>query len=95
MEFDWKLVGRRLLDSDQLITDIDRDEKNEQNKREGMLMLWQSRKGSMATYKVLVEIFQKLNYNRLAEDLSKKYNTEGRLNVIDHNETHNETADEN
>ena len=70
-DFDWKPVGRRLLESEQNITDILRDEPNEQNRREKMLMMWQSQKGSSATYRVLAEAFQKLRYGNIAEKVKE------------------------
>ena len=66
-DFDWKPVGRRLLESEQIITDIHREEPNEQNRREKMLMMWQSQKGSSATYSVLAEAFEKLRNSKIAE----------------------------
>ena len=67
LDFDWKPVGRRLLESEQNITDILHDEPNEQNRREKMLMMWQSQKGSLATYRALAETFEKLRYSNIVQ----------------------------
>ena len=83
--FDWKTVGRRLLLSDQSIIDIDRDEKNEQNKRDKLLTTWHQQKGPKATYQVLMDTFQELNENSLVEDLkalTKECNTGGMLMLL-------------
>ena len=69
--FDWRRVGRRLLASQQNITDICRDEPDEQNRREAMLMMWQSQKGSSATYSVLAETFETLGYGEIAEKVKE------------------------
>ena len=71
LDFDWKPVGRRLLESEQNITDILHDEPNEQNRREKMLMMWQSQKGSSATYRLLAETFEKLGYGKIAEKVKE------------------------
>ena len=80
-EFDWRCVGRRLLDSDQAITDIDNDKPNEQNKRDEILISWHHKKGSKATYSVLMETFEVLKYGELAEKVKQliEGNTGGRL----------------
>ncbi|KAL5505335.1 hypothetical protein EMCRGX_G006750 [Ephydatia muelleri] len=45
LAFDWKSVGRRLLNSEQNIEDISRNEPSEENRREKMLMMWRAQKG--------------------------------------------------
>ena len=70
-DFDWKRVGRRLLESEQNITDICRDESDEPNRRDKMLMMWQSQKGSSATYSVLAETFEKLGYSKIVQRLKE------------------------
>ncbi|KAL5505377.1 hypothetical protein EMCRGX_G006799 [Ephydatia muelleri] len=65
--FDWRRVGRRLLASQQNITDICREEPDEPNRREAVLMKWQSQKGSSATYSVLAEAFKTIGYGDIAE----------------------------
>ncbi|KAL5469233.1 hypothetical protein EMCRGX_G030458 [Ephydatia muelleri] len=70
-DFDWRCVGRRLLDSDQAITDIDNDKPNEQNKRDEILISWHHKKGSKATYSVLMETFEVLKYGELAEKVKQ------------------------
>ena len=69
--FDWRRVGRRLLGSPQNITDIDHDQPDEPNRRETMLMVWKSQKGSSATYRVLAETFEKLQYGLIAEKVKE------------------------
>eukprot|EP00731_Ephydatia_muelleri_P004097 Em0002g273a len=59
LKFDWKRVGNRLLD-DQDVIDIDREEHEEQNKREKMLLKWLQQKGGSATYRRLVEVLEVL-----------------------------------
>ena len=64
-------VGRRLLKSTQSITDIGRDQPDEPNRRETVLMMWQSQKGSSATYRLLAETFEKLGYRKIAEKVKE------------------------
>ena len=71
LDFDWRRVGRRLLDSEQNITDIGRDQPDEQNRRETMLMLWHSQRGKAATYRVLADKFRQLKYGHIAEQVEK------------------------
>ena len=71
LDFDWRRVGRRLLQSEQYITDIHRDQPDEPNRREKMLMIWQSQKGSSATYRVLASTFQTLQYGAIAEKVKE------------------------
>ena len=66
LSFDWKSIGKRLLD-DQRVDDIDREEHGEQNKREKMLTTWLQRDGCKATYRRLVEILKELKLNKTAE----------------------------
>ena len=85
--FDWKTVGRRLLESEKNITDILIDEQSEQNKKEAVLIMWQRQKGSSATYRVLAETFQKLNYGNTEEKVkemwSKRSNDGGSVHSTD------------
>ena len=71
LDFDWRRVGRRLLESEQNITDIRINEPDEQNRREKVLIMWQSQKGSSATYRVLAEKFEKLKYGNIAEKVKE------------------------
>ena len=64
-------VGRRLLKSTQSITDIGRDQPDEPNRSETVLMMWQSQKGSSATYRLLAETFEKLGYGKIAEKVKE------------------------
>ena len=70
-DFDWMKVGRRLLVSEQNITDIGRDEPNESNRRDAVLMMWQRQKGSSATYRVLAETFEQLQYCEIAKKVKE------------------------
>ena len=69
-KFDWKVVGRRLLDP-QDIDDIDRDERSEQSKRDTMLLRWKELKGSCATYKALMGVFEEIGNHHGAEMVKK------------------------
>ena len=71
LAFDWKRVGRRLLDSEQNIEDIGRNEPSEENRREKMLMVWREQKGSAATYRVLIQAFDKIGNGRLVEKVTE------------------------
>eukprot|EP00731_Ephydatia_muelleri_P005504 Em0002g1680a len=71
LAFDWKSVGRRLLNSEQNIEDISRNEPSEENRREKMLMMWRAQKGSAATYRVLIQVFEKIGNGRLAQVVTK------------------------
>ena len=64
-------VGRRLLKSTQSITDIGRYQPDEPNRRETVLMMWQSQMGSSATYRLLAETFEKLGYGKIAEKVKE------------------------
>ena len=71
LDYDWKRVGRHLLESEQNIIDIFRDEPDEPNRRQKVLIVWKSQKGSSATYRVLAETFEKLQYGLIAEKVKK------------------------
>ena len=64
--FDWKVVGRRLLDL-QAIDDIDREERSELSKRDKMFEKWKEMKGSRATYRALMEVFEEVGNHQAAE----------------------------
>ena len=68
--FDWKAIGKRLIGS-QAIRDIDREEDSEQNKRDRMLDSWLERKGSTATYRVLVDTLKDIRNTKAAEAVQK------------------------
>ena len=73
-EFDWKRVGRRLL-SDQKVMDIDREGRNEGEKRENMLQEWKRTKSRDATYQALVKVLRDMENNATAdrvEELERK-----------------------
>ena len=71
LNYDWRRVGRHLLESEQNITDIFRDEPDEPNRRQKVLMVWKSQKGSSATYRVLAETLEELQYGDIAEKVKK------------------------
>ena len=77
-----KTLGRLLLTSRQDVTDIDREEHGEQNKRNRMLSLWHQQQGSRATYRHLVEVIEELGNVKTAEDVKKLMN-KGRSYVCD------------
>ena len=70
-DFDWKVVGRRLLGEAKYVRDIDVEEETEQRKRDRMLDKWSEIKGPLATYGAILEIFENLS-NRKAADGVKK-----------------------
>eukprot|EP00731_Ephydatia_muelleri_P005233 Em0002g1409a len=64
--FDWKLVGNRLL-TPQSVTDISRDESDEANRRDKMLITWLQQDGAKATYARLVEVLKDVGRTDTAE----------------------------
>ena len=77
LKFDWKRVGNRLLD-DQDVIDIDREEHEEQNKREKMLLKWLQQKGGRATYRRLVEVLEVLKCKETAEAVTRLVMDDGK-----------------
>ena len=66
--FNWRVVGRRLLmDRPQTIEDIDREERSEDVKRDKMFEKWKEMKGSSATYRALMEVFEEIGNHQAAE----------------------------
>ena len=66
--FDWRVVGRRLLfDRPQTVADIDREDKSEEVKRDKMFEKWKEMKGSRATYRALMEVFEDAGNHQGAE----------------------------
>ena len=66
--FDWRVVGRRLLiDRPQTVEDIDREDKSEEVKRDKMFEKWKELKGSRATYRTLMEVFEDAGNHQAAE----------------------------
>ena len=79
--FDWRLVGRRLL-GDQKVRDIDREGRSasEREKRENMLLKWKETKARDATYRALVKVLRDLDNNATAdrvEELEEKRIAQG------------------
>eukprot|EP00731_Ephydatia_muelleri_P002801 Em0001g2801a len=60
VSFNWKLIGRRLVGI-KTVQDIDRKEEQcEQEKRDEMFEKWIEMKGSKATYRVLIDVFEEV-----------------------------------
>ena len=66
LQFDWKILGRRLLNTEQDVKDIDRDEKEEQHKRDKVLLKWKDQQPG-ATYRKLTDIFRELKNKDTAD----------------------------
>ena len=67
LQFDWKSLGRLLLNTEQDIKDIDHEEKEEQHKREKVLLKWKEQKGSSATYQKLFDTVKEIGNKDTAE----------------------------
>ena len=67
LQFDWKSLGRQLLNTEQDIKDIDHEEKEEQHKREKVLLKWKEQKGSGATYQKLFDTVKEIGNKDTAE----------------------------
>ena len=65
--FDWKVVCRRLLEDYQACEDIDCEERSEQSKRDRMFQKWKEMKGSHATYRELITVFESIGNRAAAE----------------------------
>ena len=60
VSFNWKVIGRRLVGIKN-VQDIDREEEQcEQEKRDEMFEKWKEMKGSKATYRVLIDVFEEV-----------------------------------
>eukprot|EP00731_Ephydatia_muelleri_P005503 Em0002g1679a len=66
LSYDWRPLGRRLI-GDQRVSDIAREEHDEQNRRERMLTTWMQQEGTRATYRRLVDVLEKLGNKATAE----------------------------
>ena len=61
-------MGRCLLiDRPQTFADIDREDKSEEVKRDKMFEKWKEMKGSRATYRALMEVFEDVGNHQAAE----------------------------
>ncbi|KAL5516818.1 hypothetical protein EMCRGX_G002238 [Ephydatia muelleri] len=58
-DFDWKVVGRRLI-GEQKVNDIEREGSNEKDKRDKMLLEWRKAKSHDATYQALVNVLRSI-----------------------------------
>ena len=67
LQFDWKSLGRRLLNTEQDVKDIDHEEKEEQHKRENVLLKWKEQQGSGATYQKLHDTLKEVGNKDTAE----------------------------
>ena len=59
-------MGRRLLKSRD-VEDVNQEGHSEQEKRDKMFEVWQRRKGSGATYRVLIKAFNEVQNQKAAE----------------------------
>ena len=64
-DFDWKIVGRRLL-GEQKVNDIDKEGSSEQDKRDKMLLKWKETMSCGATYQALMDVLRDMHYNETA-----------------------------
>ena len=81
-DLDWKLVGRRLI-GEQKVTDIDREEGSENDKRDKMFLEWKKRKSHDATYQILVNVLRMIGNNATADrvvELKKTSRPQGTCN---------------
>ena len=61
-------MGRRLVDS-QDVDDIEREERTEQEMRDKLFEVWKRRRGSGATYRVVMKAFNDVKNQQAAEML--------------------------
>ena len=80
LQFDWKLVGNRLL-TPQSVSDIQRDEPDEANRKEKMLTTWLQRCGAKATYACLVKALKGAGSTDTAEKVIKLVTGKGERRV--------------
>ena len=81
LQFDWKSLGRRLLNNtEQDVKDIDREEKEEQYKREKVLLKWKEQQGSGATYQKLRDTFKAIG-NKVTAEIVKQLAVDGMFNL--------------
>eukprot|EP00731_Ephydatia_muelleri_P003645 Em0001g3645a len=66
--YDWRVVGRRLVDS-QDVDDIEREGHSEQEMRDKLFEVWKRRRGSGATYRVVMKAFNDVKNQQAAEML--------------------------
>ena len=65
-QFDWRLVGRRLL-CDQSVRDINIEGGSEREKKNKMLIEWKRTKSRDATYQALVKVLRAIENNAAAD----------------------------
>ena len=63
--FDWDVVCRRLV-GPQFVSEIQQEGSSEQNKKDRVLEKWLEVKGSNATYRELINVFEKLKCHEAA-----------------------------
>ena len=78
LQFDWKIIGHRLLKDEQDITDIDREENTEQQKREKVLLKWKEQQGPDATYQKLCDVLTEVG-NKATADKVHQMVTKGMI----------------
>ena len=66
LSYDWRPLGYRLIGLPR-VSDIAREEHDEQNRRERMLATWLQLEGTRATYRCLVDVLEKLGNKQTAE----------------------------
>ena len=76
LPFDWRRVGHCLI-GDQCVSDIEREEHNEEKRKERILLAWLQQEGFRATYKRLVEVLKRLGYKETAEEVTRLVVVEG------------------
>ena len=67
LQFDWKSLGLQLLNTKQDVKDIDCEEKEEQHKREKVLLKWKQQQGSGVTYQKLIDTLKEVGNKDTAE----------------------------
>ena len=80
---DWKVVGKRLL-TYQDVDDIEREGYSEQERRDKLFEVWRRKKGSGATYRVIINTFNEIKNQQAAEmvkNLLQSDISQGRLHL--------------
>ena len=67
LDYNLKAVAKRLIGPQQALNIIDQEELSEQDKRDEVFEMWLKVKGSNATYKELVALFQALKCTETAK----------------------------
>ena len=86
-DFDWKLVGRRLL-GNQKVTDIDLEGSSEGDTREKVLLEWKKTKSRDATYQALVKVLRTVQNNATADSVEALEKSKSQGNKISPSHLH-------